>query len=177
MKGVDSKREEDARPTAVRCNGLTKAYTTAQGTELTVSDVNLSIRQGEIVGIVGRNCCGKSTMLKMLAGVVKPTSGKAEVHGRVLAVLEVGTGFIPELSGEDNVRLTCRMAGMTEDEAEAQLPGIAAFSALEQGSICRFRNEQRVSGPVGYTYGTFAHGWFSLFIEQQRGAFSLNFGG
>jgi ABC-type polysaccharide/polyol phosphate transport system ATPase subunit len=121
---------EDERPIAVRCEALTKSYDTAHGTELAVNDVSLTIRQGEIVGIVGRNGCGKSTLLKMLAGVVKPTSGKAEVHGRVLAVLEVGTGFIPELSGEDNVRLTCRMAGMKEEEANALLPGIAAFSEL-----------------------------------------------
>jgi lipopolysaccharide transport system ATP-binding protein len=93
-------------------------------------DVSLEVRRGEVLGIVGHNGAGKSTLLKILAGVTPPTSGRAEVGGRVFPMIELNAGIHPELTGRENVRLLAAILGYSPAEAEAKLPKIEAFCAL-----------------------------------------------
>jgi lipopolysaccharide transport system ATP-binding protein len=95
-------------------------------------DVDLEIRQGEMVGLIGRNGAGKSTLLKILARITRPTSGWAEVRGRVGSLLEVGTGFHSELTGRENVYLSGAILGMPKAEIERKFDEIVAFSEVER---------------------------------------------
>ncbi len=94
--------------------------------------VDLTVREGEIVGIIGRNGSGKSTLLKVLSRITEPTEGTAAVGGRVGALLEVGTGFHPELTGRENIFLSGTILGMKRREVAASFDEIVAFSGLEQ---------------------------------------------
>src|SRR5205814_135222 len=93
-----------------------------------LKDVGFEIKQGEIVGLIGRNGAGKTTLLKILARVTKPTTGHAEVRGRVGSLLEVGTGFHPELTGRENVYLSGAILGMKKSEIIAKFDEIVAFA-------------------------------------------------
>src|SRR6267142_2457412 len=95
-------------------------------------DVSFDIREGEIVGLIGRNGAGKTTLLKILSRVTRPTAGFAEVHGRMGSLLEVGTGFHPELTGRENVFLSGALLGMRKAEIERDLDEIIAFSEIEK---------------------------------------------
>jgi lipopolysaccharide transport system ATP-binding protein len=95
-------------------------------------DVNLEIRQGELVGIIGHNGAGKSTLLKILSRVVKPTTGRARVMGRVGSLLEIGTGFHPDLTGRENVFLSGAILGMHRAEIERKFDEIIAFSEIKE---------------------------------------------
>lgn len=95
-------------------------------------DVSFNIRHGDSVGIVGRNGAGKSTLLKLLARITAPTKGVARVHGRVGTLLEVGTGFHPELSGRDNVFLSGTILGLSKHEVKAKFDEIVDFSGVEK---------------------------------------------
>ncbi|MCB1767953.1 MAG: ABC transporter ATP-binding protein, partial [Candidatus Competibacteraceae bacterium] len=85
---------------------------------------------GGTLGVIGANGAGKSTLLKLLAGTMQPTIGTLRVSGRVSAILELGSGFHPEFSGIDNVRMGCAMLGLSAAETRERLPEILAFSEL-----------------------------------------------
>jgi lipopolysaccharide transport system ATP-binding protein len=95
-------------------------------------DVSFSVQPGEVVGIIGRNGAGKSTLLKILSRITEPTSGRAVLRGRVASLLEVGTGFHPDLSGRDNIYLNGAILGMTKAEIRARFDEIVAFAEVEK---------------------------------------------
>src|SRR5256884_4446960 len=106
---------------------------TAQGATLwALRDVSFEVSAGEIVGIIGANGAGKSTLLKILSRITAPTEGQAEIHGRVGSLLEVGTGFHPELTGRENVYLNGAILGMRKAEIEAKFDEIVAFAEVER---------------------------------------------
>jgi hypothetical protein len=95
-------------------------------------DVDLDVAEGEAVGLLGRNGAGKSTMLKVLTRITDPTSGTVRTRGRVGALLEVGTGFHPELTGRENVYLNGAVLGMARSEIDRQYDAIVDFSGVER---------------------------------------------
>ena len=95
-------------------------------------DVELEVRSGETLGILGRNGSGKSTLLKCIAGILQPTSGQIVVRGHLAAMLELGAGFQPELSGRDNVYLNASLLGLPRREIERRFDDIVAFAELEE---------------------------------------------
>ncbi len=96
-----------------------------------LSDVNVDINQGETFGILGRNGCGKSTLLKCIAGILKPTTGEIRVRGSLAAMLELGAGFQPDLSGRDNIFLNGSLLGLSHADIEKRFDDIVAFAELE----------------------------------------------
>jgi len=137
---------------AIRAQGLSKQYTigrtqsqwgnfTKKATFVkqtdadivwALHDVSFDVRRGEVLGIIGRNGSGKSTLLKILARITKPTTGEADVFGRVGSLLEVGTGFHPELTGRENIRLNGAMLGMRRAEVNRHLDAIVAFAEIDR---------------------------------------------
>ena len=142
---------------AVRVRGLSKAYTIAhQGerpatlaesllsrarrpfarspkeTFWALKDVEFDIAKGDVVGIIGRNGAGKSTLLKVLSRITEPTTGTVDMYGRVGSLLEVGTGFHPELTGRENVFLNGAILGMTKGEIRRQFDAIVDFAGVEK---------------------------------------------
>jgi lipopolysaccharide transport system ATP-binding protein len=138
---------------ALRASGLTKRYWVgarrqyadrlsdlfsrkrgggAAGEFLALDDVSFEIRQGDIAGIVGGNGAGKSTLLKILSRVARPSSGTAELHGRLASLLEVGTGFHPELTGRENIYMSGIILGMTRTEVTRRFADIVAFADIDR---------------------------------------------
>jgi lipopolysaccharide transport system ATP-binding protein len=97
-----------------------------------VRDLTVDVQPGEVVGIIGRNGAGKSTLLKMLSRITEPTTGRITLRGRVASLLEVGTGFHPDLSGRENIFLNGAILGMTRTEIRRRLDEIVAFAEVEK---------------------------------------------
>jgi lipopolysaccharide transport system ATP-binding protein len=97
---------------------------------LALSGVDLEVRQGETAAVIGPNGSGKSTLLKLVAGILRPTSGRVEVNGRVTALIELGAGFHPEISGRDNAIVNGMMLGLSRSEITRRLPEILEFSGI-----------------------------------------------
>src|SRR5271168_3320319 len=95
-------------------------------------EVSLDVKQGEVVGLIGRNGAGKTTLLKLLSRITRPTTGFAEIYGRVGSLLEVGTGFHPELTGRENIYLSGAILGMRKREIDRKKDAIVAFSEIER---------------------------------------------
>ncbi len=97
-----------------------------------LQDINFDVQRGEILGIIGRNGAGKSTLLKLLSRTTAPTSGSIKVKGRIASLLEVGTGFHPELTGRENIYLNGAILGMTKTEVRQKFDEIVAFAGIER---------------------------------------------
>ncbi len=95
-------------------------------------DVSVEVKEGEVLGLIGRNGAGKTTLLKILSRITQPTTGWAEIHGRVGSLLEVGTGFHPELTGRENTFLSGAILGMSKREIASKFDEIVAFAELEK---------------------------------------------
>lgn len=141
------------RSTAIKVSGLGKRYTigkqkdaslratlsgvfksaAAKGDDFwAIKDIDFEIKRGDVVGIIGKNGAGKSTLLKVLSQITKPTTGRIEIHGRVASLLEVGTGFHPELTGRENIYLNGTILGMTRKEVKEKFDAIVEFSGVAQ---------------------------------------------
>src|SRR6267143_5646353 len=103
-----------------------------QETIWALRDVNFQVEQGEVLGIIGHNGAGKSTLLKILSRITVPTTGRTEVHGRLGSLLEVGTGFHPDLTGRENIYLNGTILGIKRSEIKRHFDEIVAFSEIEK---------------------------------------------
>lgn len=139
-----------SEPAAITCTGLSKVYRLGIAnarTRLTekrdssdrddrefwaLQNVNLEVFPGDVLGVIGRNGAGKSTLLKVLAGITPPTHGEAVLRGRVASLLEVGTGFHPELTGRENVYLSSAIHGLTRRETADRFDSIAQFAGIDE---------------------------------------------
>jgi lipopolysaccharide transport system ATP-binding protein len=133
--GVSQARHDSLRDMVadrVKRFGRSSGRDQRQTTIWALRDVTFDVRRGEAIGLIGRNGAGKSTLLKILSRITEPTTGHAEVYGRVGSLLEVGTGFDRELTGRDNIYLSGAILGMRKAEIDAQFDEIVAFSELEQ---------------------------------------------
>ncbi len=123
--------------TLISATGLTKQFphTTRRGektTFLALRDISFELKPGEVLGILGGNGAGKSTLLKILSRVIRPTSGRVVMRGRVGSLLEVGVGFHPDLTGRENIRMSAAVLGLKSKEIRASFEEIVTFSGVEE---------------------------------------------
>ena len=97
-----------------------------------LKNINLNIERGDIVGVIGGNGAGKSTLLKILSRITSPTKGEIKIKGRIASLLEVGTGFHPELTGKENIFLNGAILGMSVNEITQKLDKIIDFSGIDE---------------------------------------------
>lgn len=133
------RHQSGERYTALRdviANKTKKLFSTSEKSTtekfLALNDVSFEVKQGDKIGIIGRNGAGKSTLLKVLSRIVTPTRGRVVIEGRVASLLEVGTGFHPELSGRENIFLNGSILGMSRQEIRSKFDEIVAFSEVEK---------------------------------------------
>jgi lipopolysaccharide transport system ATP-binding protein len=127
-------RETIARVARSPLTALRRAASPNRGKETfwALQDVSLEVQEGEVLGLIGRNGAGKTTLLKILSRITRPTTGWAEIHGRVRSLLEVGTGFHAELTGRENAYLSGSILGMSKREIDRKLNDIVAFAEIEK---------------------------------------------
>ena len=97
-----------------------------------LNEISFSVRKGEAIGLIGQNGCGKSTTLKMLSKIMYPDKGTVETQGRISALIELGAGFHPDMSGRENIYINAAIFGLTKQEIDARLDRIIEFSELEE---------------------------------------------
>ena len=138
---------------------VTGGRRTAVDDFVALNDVSFNVRRGEVFGVIGHNGSGKSTMLKCMAGIIRTTSGSVRVHDRMSALLELGAGFHPELTGRENVYLNAALLGMTRREIAERYDAIVDFSGLE---------DQFLDTPVKtYSSGMYVRLAFSIAINVE----------
>lgn len=133
VSGVSVRYQTSERPTMLRDYfvNLGQLKRMNHGSFLALDDVSLYIKKGESLGIIGSNGAGKSTLLKAIAGVIEPTKGEVTVRGTIVPLIELGTGFDPELTGRENVYLNASLFCMTKKETDERFERIVEFSELE----------------------------------------------
>ena len=130
-----SVRYETLRESLVKLARAPFVWNRPNGSRETIwalKDVSFEVMPGEVLGIIGRNGAGKSTLLKVLSRIIEPTSGRVELYGRIASLIEVGTGFHPDLSGRENVYLNGAILGMKHREIDQRFDEIVAFAEVER---------------------------------------------